>query len=73
MADIDERLIKAQQRADIAEGFMTDAEFREEHEARQIRYLQATCSALLAIFIQNQVIIDLLKKEQDADSLGARR
>lgn len=73
MADTDERLTKAQQRVDIAEGFMTDAEFREEHETRLIRYLQATCNALLAMYLQNQVIIEMMKKQQDADAVGVRR
>ena len=73
MADTDERLARAQQRIDIAEGFMTDAEFREEHETRLIRYLQSTCNCLLAIYAQNQAIIEMMKKQQDADGPGARR
>lgn len=73
MADTDERLTKAQQRVDIAEGYMTDAEFREEHETRLIRYLQATVNALLALYLQNQVIIDMMAKQQDADTPSIRR
>ena len=73
MADTDERLTRAQQRIDIAEGFMTDAEFREEHETRLIRYLQATCNCLLGIYAQNQVIIDMMKQQQDANTPAARR
>ncbi len=71
MADYQEQLSKAQQRVDLAEGYMSDAEFREEHETRVVRYLQSTANILLAIYQQNQVIIDMMTKQQDA--LGGRR
>ena len=73
MAETDERLTRAKERVDMAEGYMTDAEFREEHDTRVLRYHQATCNALLALYLQNQVIIEMLRKQQDADSLGAGR
>jgi hypothetical protein len=71
MADSEERLAKAQEHVDLAEGYMTDAEFREEYETRFLRYLQATCNALLALYLQNQTIIELMSKQQD--SLHGRR
>lgn len=61
MADIDERLAQARQQLEHAEGFVSDAEFREEHEERTIRYQQATCHLLMGLFTQNEVIIDLLR------------
>ena len=63
MAETDEMLQRAEELVRIAEGFMSDAEFREEHEMRQIRYLQAMCNGLIALSIQNQVMIDLLQKQ----------
>jgi len=73
MADHEEQLARAQELVDVAEGYMSDAEFREEHETRLIRYLQATCNALLAIYAQNQVMLDLMGKQQDLDGLNGRR
>ncbi len=71
MADMQELLSSAQHKVDLAEGYMSDAEFREEHDTRLIRYLQSTANILLAIYQQNQVIIDMMAKQQDA--LGGRR
>jgi len=51
-----------------AEGFVTDADFREETDTKVLRYLQAACSALLAQCKQNQIIMSLLNPE--GTSLG---
>ena len=69
MAAEDDRLEQARRRIEAAEGYVSDAEFREEHESRLIRYLQATSNALIAVHLQNQVIIDLLK-EQESGALS---
>ncbi len=71
MADFEERLTKAQENVNRAEGYMTDAEFREEHETRLIRYLQASTNVLLAIYLQNQIMIEMMAKQQEG--LGGRR
>jgi hypothetical protein len=71
MADNQELTQQAQQRIDLAEGYMADAEFREEHETRLIRYLQAAANIQLALYAQNKVIIDLMTKQQEA--MGGRR
>jgi hypothetical protein len=66
MADFEEQLNKAQEHVNLAEGYMTDAEFREEHETRLVRYLQAVSHSMLALYLQNQVIIEMMTKQQDA-------
>ncbi len=71
MADYEEQLNTAQEHANLAEGYMSDAEFREEHDTRLIRYLQANSNLLLSIYLQNQVMIQMMAKQQDA--LGGRR
>ena len=49
MADNEERLADIAEHVDRAEGYMADAEFREEFETRQIRYLQSLCELLMAL------------------------
>ena len=63
MAETDERLQRAKELIDIVEGYISDAEFREEHETQLIRYMQAVSNALVAVSLQNLVIIDLLKQQ----------
>jgi len=46
-----------------AEAYLTDAEFREETEERQMRYFQAMSTLLMAIANQNQLIISLLQEQ----------
>ena len=46
-----------------AEGFMTDAEFREEMDMKNLRYQQAMSHTLLAMSEQNRLILDLLRKQ----------
>ena len=70
MPDTDERLLKALEHIKLTEGFMTDAEFREDHETRVIRYLQALTNGLLALSLQNQVIIELLEKQSKYGALS---
>lgn len=64
MADDDERTADLEELMDRAEGYLSDAEFREEFEMRHVRYLQATCTLLLVQARQNVLIIELLKKAQ---------
>ena len=64
MADADERMTELQELVSRAEGYLNDAEFREDFEMRQVRYLQAMTSLLLALERQNELVIELLKKAQ---------
>ena len=70
MADVDETLQRAKEYIDRAEGFVSDAEFREEYEMRVVRFLQAISSSVIAVYLQNQVLLESLRKQQDIDSLG---
>jgi len=70
MPEEDERLSEAAQRVETALGFVSDAEFREEHEMRQIRYLQAMSNALVAIYLQNQVMLEIMQQQQRLESLS---
>lgn len=63
MAETDERMQQIVELVERAEGYMSDAEFREEFETQQLRYLQAMSNVLLAISFQNQLIMDLLKAQ----------
>ena len=72
MPDHEEQLATAQEHFDLAEGYMSDAEFREEYYTRVLRYHQAACNVLVALYLQNQVIIDLMGKQQAMDGLGGR-
>ena len=64
MADYEELAAETKERLDRAEGYMLDAEFREEFETRQIRYLQAMCELQILATKQNAAILDLLSKQQ---------
>ena len=64
MAETDEKLTELQELVDRAEGYLNDAEFREDFEMRQVRYFQAMAILLLAIERQNEIVIELLKKAQ---------
>lgn len=64
MAETDEKLTELQELVDRAEGYLNDAEFREDFEMRQVRYFQAMATLLLAIERQNEIVIELLKKAQ---------
>jgi hypothetical protein len=64
MAETDERLSKAQELANSAEGFMSDAEFRSDHEMRIQRYLQSMAHSMMAVYLQNQVILEKLGAEE---------
>jgi hypothetical protein len=70
MPDREQLLQEAHELIENAEAYITDAEFREEHEARQIRYLQATSSALIGLYKQNQVLLELLSGEEGQGGLG---
>ncbi len=65
MADIDETLQEVNGFVERARGFISDAEFREEVETKQIRYMQATSDLLLAVTFQNGLIIELLKAQSE--------
>ncbi len=64
MADYEELAAETKERLDRAEGYMLDAEFREEFETRQIRYLQAMAELQILVVKQNAAILDLLSKQQ---------
>jgi len=64
MADTDERTSEFRELIEIAEGYLSDAEFREEFEMRQVRYYQAQTNLLLVLAKQNELVIELLKKAQ---------
>lgn len=70
MAETDERAAQADEMVDLAEGYMADAEFREDYDVRQLRYLQATCQLLLAISVQNRIMIDLLAAQRELGTLS---
>ncbi len=71
MAEDDERTAQIVELVDSAEGFISDAEFREDYEARQLRYLQAMSNLLRAIILQNRQLMELLQSR--AEPGGARR
>jgi hypothetical protein len=64
MADQEERLAQIREMTDIAEGYISDADFREEVETKVVRYLQAIAQELLVLKVQNDAIIEALT-EQD--------
>jgi hypothetical protein len=64
MADNEEMLTHIREMTDIAEGYIADAEFREEVDTKVVRYLQAACQTLLVLKIQNDMILEALT-EQD--------
>ena len=70
MADIDPRPANIKAMVERAEGLLTDAEFREDQESKVIRYYQAIVTALLALAAQNEMIIELLSKQQAYGSLA---
>ncbi len=70
MAKIDEGLQQAKELTEIAEGYLTDAEFREDFEVRQVRYFQAISNLLLAITKQNNIVIALLKEQVESGGLA---
>ena len=67
MAETEEKLQQAQDFIHRAEGFMSDAEFREDTEMKIVRYLQAATAALTGIFYQNQVIAAMLMQRGEDD------
>ena len=70
MAETDERAAQADEMVELAEGYLADAEFREDYDVRQLRYLQATCQLLLAISVQNRIMIDLLAAQRELGTLS---
>jgi len=64
MVETDERLNAASERVERAEGFISDAEFREEYEVRTVRYLQAIAHTMIALYQQNQLILERLDRQQ---------
>jgi hypothetical protein len=71
MAEPDERLTQINELVERAEGYISDAEFREEQEIRMVRYLQAVASTMLALKLQNEMVIELLRQQQELDRLAA--
>lgn len=70
MVDIDETLEQATALLRRAQGFMSDAEFREDVETKQTRYLQAISAAAITACLQNEVIIDLLTRKGEGGDLS---
>jgi hypothetical protein len=70
MAEPDARLARIKDLRDRAEGYFSDAEFREDQESRVTRYYQAIATSLLALTIQNEIIIELLKEQQALGELS---
>lgn len=64
MADTDQRMTELSELIERAEGYLNDAEFREDFEMRQVRYLQSISNLLLTLAKQNEIVIELLKKAQ---------
>jgi hypothetical protein len=62
MAKREEILAHVTELVENAEGYMTDAEFREEMDVKNSRYYQATSHLLWALTEQNRVIIRLLRE-----------
>ena len=70
MADSEQILEEATSQLERAQGFMSDAEFREDVETKQTRYLQAICAAMISGCLQNQAIIELLKRQGEGGDLS---
>jgi len=70
MAEPDERLGRIRDLVNRAEGFISDAEFRDDYETRTIRYQQAMADTLLAIQLQNEIVIELLTQQAELDRLA---
>ncbi len=64
MAETDERLAQADEHMERARGFISDAEFRDEIDTRTVRYLQAIAYSQVALYLQNQVLIEKLGGSQ---------
>ncbi len=67
MARIHDQLSAIAELADRAEGFLTDAEFRDEMEMKYLRYYQSTAHYLQAQYLQNEIIIELLARQAGED------
>jgi hypothetical protein len=67
MAAIAERLTEIHQLMENAEGYFTDAEFREDPETKRVRYFQSMSSSLRAITQQNAILIDLMARQAGED------
>ena len=65
MADTNERLEEAEGHIRRLDGFLADAEFSQDTEVRQIRYFQAMCEGLHAIYLQNAVVIQMMQRQQE--------
>jgi hypothetical protein len=63
MADNEERLARIRELSDLAEGFMSDAEFREEVDTKVVRYLQAVTQQLFVLKLQNEILIEALTEQ----------
>ncbi len=71
MATAEELLERAHEHAESAEGFLSDAEFREDPEIQQIRYLQVVSHATLAVYLQNQVLLEAIREQGGLSGLEA--
>ncbi len=70
MAEPDERSAQVNELMENAEGYISDAEFRDDLDMRQLRYMQATCALLRATAIQNQMILEMLREQRDLEALA---
>ena len=71
MAEVDPRQVKVKELIERAEGFLSDAEFREDQESRVTRYFQSISTTLLALALQNELILESLAKQQAYGGLSA--
>jgi hypothetical protein len=69
MAEPDQRLTEAHENYELSQGLITDAEFKEDPEERSLRYLQAISHSMVALYLQNQVLIGLLQERSGAEPL----
>jgi len=62
VAEDKDKAAQAAENVRLAEGFISDAEFREDLTLRELRYLQALCHLNIALYRQNEIIIGLLSR-----------
>ena len=65
MPETDDRLAEAEHNMDVAQGYVRDAEFREDLVERNVRYLQAISHCLMALYQQNLAVIETLRGQQE--------
>ncbi|MGD2175339.1 MAG: hypothetical protein PVJ27_08045 [Candidatus Brocadiaceae bacterium] len=72
MANAEELLSQAEENFELAQGYVSDAEFREEHETRVVRYLQAITRTMMAVYLQNAVLLEAMGEEGGYGAVSGR-